>query len=182
VLSSTFHRRPAATAISALRIFSTPYFHLPLPAHAVRVLLVGGDGSDELVRLVQGAVASVRGSVMAARAREALRVDVTAELLSCPVPVLFLGGKRDRLLRSGLPIEVRALRADVEIRMLDAPHLALQTHPDEAMRLLEGFALRCAQGGRRGAADGILRERGGAPGVEARPEAEAAEAEAAEAG
>jgi pimeloyl-ACP methyl ester carboxylesterase len=148
----------------------------------VRVLLVGGDGSDELVRLVQGAVASVRGSVMAARAREALRVDVTAELLSCPVPVLFLGGKRDRLLRSGLPIEVRALRADVEIRMLDAPHLALQTHPDEAMRLLEGFALRCAQGGRRGAADGILRERGGAPGVEARPEAEAAEAEAAEAG
>ena len=146
VLASTFHRRPAATAISALRLLSPAYFHLPLPAHGVRLLLSGNDCTDELVRLVQAAVGSVKGAVMAARAKEAIRVDVTEELRSCPVPILFLGGKRDRLLRTALPIEVRALRADVEIRMLDAPHLALQTRPEEAMRLLVEFAHRCTAG------------------------------------
>jgi pimeloyl-ACP methyl ester carboxylesterase len=151
VLASTFHRRPAATAISALRLLSPAYFHLPMPAHAVRLLLAGGDATPELVRLVQDAVGSVKGAVMAARAKEAIRVDVTEELRSCPVPILFLGGKRDRLLRTALPIEVRALRSDVEIRMLDAPHLALQTHPEEAMRIVVEFALRCTQGRAAGA-------------------------------
>jgi hypothetical protein len=63
------------------------------------------------------------------------------------VPRLFLGGRHDRLLRSALPIEVRALRADAEIRMLDAPHLVLQRHPAEAMSIVEAFLLRCAGGG-----------------------------------
>jgi pimeloyl-ACP methyl ester carboxylesterase len=146
VLAASFHHRPAARVISALRLLSPAYFRMPLPAHGVRLLLAGSDGSDDLVRLVQDTVARVKGSVMAARAREAIRVDVTEELRSCPVPILFLGGKRDRLLRTALPIEVRALRADAEIRMLDAPHLALQTRPEEAMRLVETFALRCVRG------------------------------------
>lgn len=153
VLTSTFHHRPAATAISALRMLSPAYFHLPLPAHGVRLLLAGSDGDDALVASVQEAVASVKGSVMAARAKEAIRVDATEELRRVPVPVLFLGGKRDRLLRSALPIEVRALRADAEIRMLDAPHLALQTRPAESMAIIEDFLHRCvARGGVTGRA------------------------------
>jgi pimeloyl-ACP methyl ester carboxylesterase len=93
----------------------------------------------------------VKGNVMARRAREALRVDATEHLRTCPVPVLFLGGKEDRLLRSALPIEVRALRPDAEIRMLDAPHLVLQTRPGESMRLVADFLVRAASG-RAGAA------------------------------
>lgn len=142
VLSSSFHRRPAAPAISALRLLSPAYFRLPLPDHAVRLLLAGDDAPDEIVHAVQKAVASVKGSVMAARAREAIRVDMSDALRSCPVPILFLGGKKDRLLRSALPIEVRALRADAEIRMLDAPHLVLERRPEEAMNIVEDFLLR----------------------------------------
>jgi pimeloyl-[acyl-carrier protein] methyl ester esterase len=146
VLSASFHRHPATRAISTLRLLSLPYFHLPLPAHGVRIVLAGPDAPDELVHEVQAAAASVKGSVMARRAKAALRVDVSGELRTCPVPVLFLGGKHDRLLRSALPIEVRALRADVEIRMLDAPHLVLQRRPEEAMPLVEDFLLRALSG------------------------------------
>jgi pimeloyl-[acyl-carrier protein] methyl ester esterase len=152
ILAASFHRRPAAPVITALRPLSPAFFRLPLPAHAVRLLLGGPDAPDELVREVQQAVASVRGSVMAARAREALHVDASAALRACPVPLLFLGGKQDRLLRTALPIEVRALRADAEIRMLDAPHLVLQRLPAEAMRVVEEFLLRRGSG--RGAAAG----------------------------
>jgi len=147
VLAATFHRRPAARAIAALRPLSPAFFRLPLPPHAVRLLLGGEDAPDDLVAEVRAAVASVKGSVMAARAREALRVDASEALRGCPVPLLFLGGKHDRLLRSALPIEVRALRADAEIRMLEAPHLVLQRRPAEAMSIVEAFLLRCAAGG-----------------------------------
>jgi hypothetical protein len=81
---------------------------------------------------------------MAKRAHEALRVDATRWLAACPVPILFLGGKHDRLLRSALPIEVRMLRPDAEIRMLDGPHLVLQCLPAEAMRVVEAFLARAA--------------------------------------
>jgi pimeloyl-ACP methyl ester carboxylesterase len=144
VLATSFHRRPAASPIRALRPLSPAFFRLPLPAHAVRILLAGPEAPRDLVEEVRAAVATVRGNVMASRAHEALHVDATEWLLRCPVPILFVGGRHDRLLRSAIPIEIRALRADVEIRMLDAPHLALQTCPAEAMRRVEDF-LRRAQ-------------------------------------
>jgi len=144
VLASSFHRRPAARLVSLLRPLSPAFFRLPFPPHAIRLLLAGDDAPDDLVADVRSAVESVRAHVMAARAREALRVDATAWLGGCPVPILFLGGKDDRLLRSALPIEVRALRRDAEIRMLDAPHLMLQRCPAAAMRLVEDFLQRAA--------------------------------------
>jgi pimeloyl-ACP methyl ester carboxylesterase len=144
VLASTFHRRPAARVAAMLRPLSPAFFRARLPAHAVRLLLAGPEAPADLVEDVQAAVASVRGSVMAKRAHEALRVDATPWLAACPVPILFLGGKHDRLLRSALPIEVRMLRPDAEIRMLEAPHLVLQRLPAEAARIVEAFLTRAA--------------------------------------
>lgn len=147
VLAASFHCRPAAALVTALRPLSPAFFRLQLPAHAVRLLLAGPDAPDDLVREVQQAVAQVKGSVMAARAHEALRCDVTRLVTACPVPLLFLGGKHDRLLRSALPIEIRALRADAEIRMLEAPHLVLQRLPELSVRIVEGFLARRGPGG-----------------------------------
>ncbi len=144
VLAASFHRRPAARSVRMLRPLAPAFFRLPLPAHAIRLLLGGHDAPDALVSEVQDAVAAVPGRVMARRAHAALRVDGTPWLRACPVPLLFLGGKRDRLLRSALPIEVRLDRPDAEIRMLDAPHLVLQRLPRESMAVVESFVLRAA--------------------------------------
>jgi pimeloyl-ACP methyl ester carboxylesterase len=144
VLAESFHRRPAAVLFRRLGLLVPLFFRMPLPPHVVRLLLAGPDAPDDLVEEVRAAVARVEGSVMAARALEALRVDATEALVACPVPVLFLGGKHDRLLRSALPFEIRALRPDAEIRMLDAPHLVLQRRPREAMELVAGFLSRAA--------------------------------------
>jgi len=142
VLAASFHRQPAPRWIERLRPLARVFFTAPLPAHAVRLLLGGPDAPDELVREVQEAVAGVPARVMLRRAHEALAVDATADLLSCPVPVLVLSGQHDRLLRRQIPSEIRALRRDAEVRLLDAPHLVLQRQPAEAMRLLESFARR----------------------------------------
>jgi pimeloyl-ACP methyl ester carboxylesterase len=143
VLVTTFHRKPAAPLFRRLSLLAPAFFRMPLPPHAVRLLLAGSDAPDDIVAEVRSSVASVEPRVMAARVREALRVDATDALRACPAPILFLGGKDDRLLRSALPIEIRSLRPDAEIRMLDAPHLLLQRRPDEAMQLVTEFLQRC---------------------------------------
>lgn len=142
VLASSFHRRPAAGWLRALRPFAPAFFNLPLPAHAVRLLLGGGDAPADVVREVQDAVASVKGPVMAARAAEALAVDAGEVVRGLHVPLLFLGGTDDRLLRTALPIEIRMLRPDAEIRMLAAPHLLLLRRPRESAREVEAFLRR----------------------------------------
>jgi pimeloyl-ACP methyl ester carboxylesterase len=144
VLAATFHRRPARPILARASPLAPAFFRLPLPPHVVRLLLAGGDAPRELVEEVRSAVAGVPASVMASRARAALSVDASDALRSCPVPVLFLGGKKDRLLRRQIPAEIRALRPAAEIRMLDTPHLVLQRRPEESMRIVEEFLLRAA--------------------------------------
>ncbi len=145
VLAATFHRKPANPLIARAAPLGPAFFRLPLPPHVVRLLLAGGDASQDLVEEVRKAVRHVPARVMAARAREALAVDASEALRKCPVPLLFLGGKRDRLLRTTLPSEIRALQPRVEVRMLDTPHLVLQRRPEESMRFVEEFLLRVAQ-------------------------------------
>jgi pimeloyl-[acyl-carrier protein] methyl ester esterase len=141
ILAATFHRQPARPVIARATVLAPAFFRLPLPPHVVRLLLAGGDASQELVEEVREAVRLVPARVMAARAREALAVDASEPLRRCPVPVLFLGGKHDRLLRREIPDEVRALQPGAEIRMLDTPHLVLQRRPEEAMQIVEEFLL-----------------------------------------
>ncbi len=144
VLVTTFHRDPATALLRALGFLAPVFFRMPLPPHAVRLLLAGADAPDDLIAEVHSAVASVEPSVMAARAKEALHVDVTDALRACRVPILFVAGKQDRLLRRSLPGEIRALRPDAEVSMLEAPHLVLQRRPREAMQIVSEFLLRCA--------------------------------------
>lgn len=144
VLAASFHRRPAPPWLERLRPLGRVFFAAPLPAHAVRLLLGGAEAPPELVREVQEAVASVSWRVMLRRARAALEVDASDELRACPVPLLVLSGRADRLLRREIPAEILALRADADVRMLEAPHLVLQSAPSEAMAALEAFARRVA--------------------------------------
>ena len=146
VLAATFHRKPANVLIARAAPLGPAFFRLPLPPHVVRLLLAGGDASQDLVEEVREAVRHVPARVMAARARAALAVDASEALRTCPVPLLFLGGKKDRLLRSTLPSEIRALQPRAEVRMLDTPHLVLQRRPAEAMKIVEEFLLRVAAG------------------------------------
>jgi len=145
VLAASFHRRPAPPWLAALRPLGPVFFGAPLPAHAVRLLLAGGDGPAELVREVQAAVAAVRARVLLRRAHDALDVDATEALRDCPVPLLVLAGREDRLLRPRIPGEIRAIRPDAEVVELDAPHLLLQRQPEVAMSHLESFVARVAR-------------------------------------
>jgi pimeloyl-ACP methyl ester carboxylesterase len=142
ILVASFIRSPAGRLLSNAGVFSRPLCSLALPDFAVRRFLVGEDAPPDLVREVSDAVHSVRSAVMAARLRQVLSQDVTAEVLRCAAPMLYIAGERDRLVSPRAEAILRAVRPDLTTSILDAPHLVLQRRPAEASRCIEEFLLQ----------------------------------------
>ncbi|MEM7307346.1 MAG: alpha/beta fold hydrolase [Planctomycetota bacterium] len=111
----------------AARLVSRLAFRVAPPRFALRWALTGGD--DAMAANVGRAVSRVHPAVLAARVRAMLALDARDALRACSVPVLYLAGARDRLVRRASVDTVRAARPDVVTRELDAPHLVLQTAP-----------------------------------------------------
>ncbi len=99
-----------------------------------------------LVHAFREAVRETAPAVLAARVSTALDADEARALAACRVPVLYVGGARDRLLRPGIPAELKHLRPAMELRILDAPHLVLQREPVESARVVSGFLARAGAG------------------------------------
>jgi pimeloyl-ACP methyl ester carboxylesterase len=76
----------------------------------------------------------------ALRGREILGVDARPALQGCPVPVLYLAGRQDRIVRAHNLELIRRLRPDIQVVALDAPHLLLQTAPIAAAAAISAFA------------------------------------------
>jgi pimeloyl-ACP methyl ester carboxylesterase len=143
VLVATFARAPVPAWMTRLRSLLGPaFFSVAPPAPLVRALMVGWSGTDDLVARFRSSVAAAHPAVLAARVRAVLEVDATEAFVACPVPVLYVGAQRDALLRNGIAEELQALRPELEIASLPAPHLVLQTHPPESAALVTSFLRR----------------------------------------
>lgn len=84
----------------------------------------------------------MRGSVLAARVRAALDVDVSAELLEVRAPITYFAATQDALVRGALSEELRALVPSLEVRRFDCAHLLLQLQPREAAAALGELAAK----------------------------------------
>jgi pimeloyl-ACP methyl ester carboxylesterase len=139
VLVASFIRSPARRMVSRVAPLARLLCSVPMPAAVVRRFLVGEDAPAELVSEVVHAIRSVHPSVLASRLQQVLSVNVASQAASCRVPILYIAGTRDRLVR---PRSERALRSacpHMGTVVIDAPHLVLQRRPEEAARAIERF-------------------------------------------
>lgn len=111
----------------------------PPPAWAARVFLAGWDAPASLVAELRSAVADVTRDVLAGRLRSALATDTTDALAGCPVPLLHLGGSRDRIIRHAVVSEMRRVQPSMQHLLLDSPHLVLQRQPVASAKAIHGF-------------------------------------------
>jgi pimeloyl-ACP methyl ester carboxylesterase len=104
--------------------------------------MLGEDASDDEVIRLREVLASVEPAVLAGRLREVLAVDASDALRACPAKLLYIGGRRDRLVPARALEHIQAVRPDVEVALLDAPHLVLQRRPVETADLVASFLRR----------------------------------------
>jgi pimeloyl-ACP methyl ester carboxylesterase len=143
VLCASFVRSPLP-ASALWRWILRPWLFRLLPSWLVSMVLLARHRRGKLGRLLGEAVRSVSGDAMAARARAMADIDVTAELRACPVPVLYLRARQDRVVGPRCWRLVQAERPDTEVAELACPHLVLQAAPSEAAAVLVSFCQRVA--------------------------------------
>lgn len=140
VLCASFVRNPLPRVLRWVpRLANRALLALPLPSLLVRAFLVGFHTPADEIREVQAAVREVGARVLAARLRSLASVDVTEDLHRLEKPVLYLQASNDRLVGPRGAQQVRQALPHAEVRLLEAPHLALQTRPQELANAIIEF-------------------------------------------
>jgi pimeloyl-ACP methyl ester carboxylesterase len=114
-------------------------FAISPPSVALRTWMLDFRAPAELVSDVQKAIRQVRPAVLAARIRELASVNVADKLRELRVPVLYLAAAQDRLVGQRGVKQVQAAAPGVDFRVLNGPHLLLQSRPGEAAAAIVAF-------------------------------------------
>ena len=114
-------------------------FHIPLTNLAAKLWLVGPDAPTSLLMAVRDAISSVQPRVLAARLRAVLASDVRGSVAQIGVPVLYIRAEQDRLVSAFSVEELRQLKPEMSVAVLEGPHLLLQRQPLKAAEAVVGF-------------------------------------------
>lgn len=137
VISASFVRNPLPRACRFLPVEAV--FRRRLPRRLVRWILADADAGPEIYDAFYRAIGHSPPEVVAHRARAALAVDETEALKKCALPLLFLRGTSDRLIRGRSTGLVGKLRPDLPVVSIDAPHFLLQLKAEECLGVIEDF-------------------------------------------
>lgn len=117
--------------------------HLGIPTQLVRWgarrYLFGTDASEELIKTFCDVLAEVHPYVLASRTSDVFTCNVKQYFQELRLPLLYLSGLRDPLLRSGVRSQMIALQPEMKVRELDCSHFILQTRPREAVKVIQEF-------------------------------------------
>ncbi len=111
-------------------------------ARALRYALLGRAAPGPVTRALADATGSILPAVRAERLRSIAHVDCAAALARTTTPLLYLRAKHDRLVGAGSLRRILTARPDTQVATIAAPHLLLQSAPEEAWREIERFIAR----------------------------------------
>jgi pimeloyl-[acyl-carrier protein] methyl ester esterase len=142
ILCASFVTNPLRYVPSQAAFLAMPFLFRFFPAFARVKTLLGGYATTALTASLREAHELVAPHVIASRARNILRLDVTRALRDSHTPLMYLGGAGDGVVRRHNFELVRRIRPDVEVELLPAPHLVLQTAPESAASAVSRFISR----------------------------------------
>jgi pimeloyl-ACP methyl ester carboxylesterase len=146
VLAATFLECPSKSARWVHLCLGRELFRRTPPNLGLRAGLLGMDAAERDLRDLRAAIELVAPEVMSARLGAVVDVDVRREFAQLSMPILYIGGSRDRLVGADCREVMKRLRGQMETRVLDAPHLVLQRRPQESALLISEFVLRAPVG------------------------------------
>jgi len=147
ILCASFATNPIRWFPRFARAFVRPVLFRGKPHFAQFKALLGRYDTPELRALLFKANSAVSPSVMAARAREILAVDVLEEYKACTCPVLYMRGRRDRVVGKHVVKKLLLERPSLQVVTLPAPHLVLQVAPEESTQAIHAFVAATSEVG-----------------------------------
>lgn len=140
ILAASFARRPAPAGGLLARAWLASGARPPL--WAIAAALMGRWSTLEIRRDLGEALASVRTDVLACRAAELARVDKLSRLAAITCPLLYMRGRRDRLIGMAAYRQIHRTAPAAELCEIDGPHMFLATHAEASAATIEAFCGR----------------------------------------
>lgn len=107
------------------------------PSWALRWFCVGSDASENLVRQIQHAIASVPSSTIAERVKVLSRLRAPSE--KSDIPCLYLQPTNDRLVPKWHAGKLGSLCNDLNVKEIPGPHFLLQANPEGCVAPVVAF-------------------------------------------
>ncbi len=149
ILASSFARHPLPPLFAPfMRLFDPRR----MPSRIVEAALLGAWATPELRAWLRELVMKLPRETIQARAAAALQVDKRQALRRIVCPVMCLHGRFDRVTGKRCVRQILQVQPCCQPQWLDAPHMLLETHPEEAARAIEAFCERLQCGGVPGGA------------------------------
>ncbi|MDB5800246.1 MAG: alpha/beta hydrolase [Rhodocyclales bacterium] len=142
ILSASFITCPYPFVPGWASALVRPFPFRAFPHYARLKALMHGYATPQLAALSAQALGQVAAAVFAGRVREVVGVDVRKELSACAVPMLYIQGTQDRVVPAWNFQRILAVKPDVTCVRVRAPHMVLQTEPEQAARAIEAFVQR----------------------------------------
>lgn len=140
ILCAGFVTSPLGRWSRMARLLVRPMlFRKPPPSLVHKYYSTGFSPPGDLEARVLDANRQVDPGVMAARVRSVLDCDARKELAEVEVPMLYIQGEDDHLVRAKCFEVIRRIRPDVKLARIAAPHLVLQREPKRAAEIIMGF-------------------------------------------
>lgn len=139
ILCATFVGNPFRFIPSWISIISvSPIYRLwPL---LIRIrAMYRGDKINGLARMAIKAIKTVKPDVIEGRVKSILKVNVEKELRSFDVPILYIMGAEDHLIKKYNLDKIKKVRHDVLLKEIKTRHFILQLEPMKASKELVEF-------------------------------------------
>lgn len=139
VLSATFISNPSTVPKTVRALLRGPFFRPEPPHFFIERYFLGPKPPKYLVESFRYARHAVPAEVLAFRMRSVLNVDVRRAFAACRVPILYLLGKQDRLVKRRSVNEMLRILPNMRVVEIDGPHLLLQREPDKCFEAIDRF-------------------------------------------
>jgi pimeloyl-ACP methyl ester carboxylesterase len=114
-----------------------------VPAGVAGAIMVSGrHASQSTLGRLRAAINSVSPAVFVDRVHFVLACNVLEELRRIEVPVLYMQATHDRLVNPVCLEEMRQAKPEMEVVVLDGPHVLLQLMPQQSAEVVTGFVRR----------------------------------------
>jgi pimeloyl-ACP methyl ester carboxylesterase len=132
ILCATFAKNPFRFLPPWAGYFSVSPIYLLWPVTIkLRAILARGK-YEKLVQMALEAIKSVKSEVISARVKAIFKVNVEHDLMKINVPILYMRGRKDYLIKKHNIEAIKRLREDTEVIDIDTQHFLLQLEPEKA--------------------------------------------------
>lgn len=140
IICAGFTSNPFPFMGGLMKVFARPWlFHFEAPGVLLDYYIYESSTPASLKERVRQNLKKVSPEVLAGRTREIIDSDARAELARVTIPILYLQGAKDHLIKARCFEEIRQLQPGIRLASIAAPHLVLQSQPAQSAEVILNF-------------------------------------------